>query len=160
MSETPSEGESTPTKEEANTVAETGTDWKAEARKWEDRAKANKTAADKLTEIENAAKTETERLADQLAAAQTRVTEFEQRDQLATWKADVEEATGVPAAALAGASLAELQAHAETLKPLITPRDEKKGALAPYVPSEGTASGGTLGGTAQLFADAMNSALN
>lgn len=46
------------------------TDWKAEARKWEERAKANSDAAAKLKEIEDADKTEQQKLADQLQAAQ------------------------------------------------------------------------------------------
>jgi hypothetical protein len=37
------------------------TDWKAEARKWEGRAKDNSTAADRLKEIEDAAKTDLEK---------------------------------------------------------------------------------------------------
>lgn len=44
------------------------TDWKAEARKWEDRAKENKTAADRLAAIEEAQKTESQKAADRIAA--------------------------------------------------------------------------------------------
>lgn len=39
------------------------TDWKAEARKWEDRAKSNKNAADELDKIKKSQQTEAERLA-------------------------------------------------------------------------------------------------
>lgn len=46
------------------------TDWKAEARKWEERAKANKSAADKLAEIEEASKTEAQKLAERAEAAE------------------------------------------------------------------------------------------
>lgn len=46
------------------------TDWKAEAKKWESRAKENKSAADKLAEIEEANKTEAQRAAERLAAAE------------------------------------------------------------------------------------------
>ena len=45
-------------------------DWKAKAREWETRAKANKAAADKLAEIEEASKTEAQKAADRLAAAE------------------------------------------------------------------------------------------
>ncbi|MEV0267714.1 hypothetical protein AB0H43_02980 [Hamadaea sp. NPDC050747] len=46
------------------------TDWKAEARKWEARAKANNAAADELTAIKDAQKTEAEKVAERLAAAE------------------------------------------------------------------------------------------
>lgn len=42
-------------------------DWRAEARKWEQRAKENKNAADRLAEFERAQMTETERTAARLA---------------------------------------------------------------------------------------------
>ena len=43
------------------------TDWKAEARKWETRAKENKSAADRLAEIDEASKTEAEKQAERMA---------------------------------------------------------------------------------------------
>lgn len=45
-------------------------DWKAKAREWESRAKANKAAADRLAEIEEASKSEAQRAAERLAAAE------------------------------------------------------------------------------------------
>ena len=48
-----------------------GTDWKAEARKWEQRAKDNKSAADRLAAFEESQKTEAEKLADRLAEVKT-----------------------------------------------------------------------------------------
>jgi len=135
------------------------TDWKAEARKWEERAKANKTAAERLAEIEEASKTEAQKAAERLAAAEAKVAEFEARDQLAAWKAEVAEATGVPAVALAGSTKEALEAHAETLKPLITAPDSKKGAIGPYVPPEGSAPSGSLGSTTgDQFAEAVEAA--
>lgn len=47
------------------------TDWQAEARKWEKRAKDNKDAAARLKELEDAQKTEQERLAEQLETERT-----------------------------------------------------------------------------------------
>jgi hypothetical protein len=46
------------------------TDWKAEARKWEERAKENKTAAERLAELEAANKSELERANDKATAAE------------------------------------------------------------------------------------------
>lgn len=45
-------------------------DWKVEAKKWEGRAKENKTAADELAAIKEARKTEAQKTADKLAAAE------------------------------------------------------------------------------------------
>lgn len=47
------------------------TDWVAEARKWEQRAKENKAAADELAAIKEAQKSDAERSADALRAAQS-----------------------------------------------------------------------------------------
>lgn len=97
------------------------TDWKAEARKWESRAKENSSAADRLAEIEEASKTEAQKQADALAKAQAQVKEYQGREQVAAWKTEVAAATGVPANVLAGATKEEIEAHAESLKALITP---------------------------------------
>ena len=79
----PSEGAQTadstpkpkPPAQEARQAA--GTDWKAkyeetiaESRKWEERSKANAEAAKRLSEIEDAQKSESERAADRIAAAE------------------------------------------------------------------------------------------
>lgn len=58
-----------PTAEEQRTEQEVphGTDWKAEARKWEERAKANKAKADQWDAQEEAGKTELQK-AQELAA--------------------------------------------------------------------------------------------
>lgn len=45
-------------------------DWKAKAREWEKRAKANADAATRLTEIEESQKSETQKLADAKTAAE------------------------------------------------------------------------------------------
>jgi hypothetical protein len=127
------------------------TDWKAEARKWEERAKANKSAVDKLAEIEEASKTEAQKAAERLAAAEAKVAEFEKREQVTKWKDEVAKASGVPATVLAGSTKEEIEAHAETLKPLIA--GQTKGAVGPYVAPEGTNAGKPAQGAAQAFAD-------
>lgn len=59
--------------------ADEGTDWKAEARKWEQRAKENSTAAARLAEIEDASKTEAQRAAEAQAVAEQRAVAAEAR---------------------------------------------------------------------------------
>lgn len=46
------------------------TDWKAESRKWEARAKENTKAAERLAQIEEASKTEAQKLAERAEAAE------------------------------------------------------------------------------------------
>ena len=48
-------------------------DWKAEARKWEQRAKENKAAAERLTELEQSQMSESEKVAKRLAEAESEV---------------------------------------------------------------------------------------
>jgi hypothetical protein len=91
-----------------------------------------KSQADKLAEIEAAQLTESEKAAARLAELEAEVAGYKTQQQVAAWKAEVEKTTGVPAAALAGSSLEEIQAHAETLKSLITPAPR-----GPIVPTEG-----------------------
>ena len=152
MSDTTEAVEATTTAEAEVTTeaAAPATDWKAEARKWEQRAKENSGAAARLTEIEEASKTEAQKLADRAAAAEAKAAAYEAREQIAGWKAEVAESTGVPAVALAGSTKEEIEAHAATLKPLIA-------AAAPTghqpVPSVGT------GAALPLNGDGIESAL-
>jgi len=110
------------------------TDWKAESRKWEAQSKANKTAADELTALKAAQMTEAEKSAAETADLKARVKGFEAEKQVAAWKAEVSTETGVPVAALAGSTLAELTAHAAVLKSLINPLAPR----GPLVPTEGS----------------------
>jgi hypothetical protein len=102
------------------------TDWKAEARKWETRAKDNARAAKRLTEIEDAQKTELQKALERAEAAESRISQYETEQQLNTWRTEIAEASGVAAAALRGSTREELEAHAEILKPLI---GEKRGPV-------------------------------
>lgn len=53
----------------AEPPAQDSTDWKAEARKWEQRAKDNKSAADRLAQVEDANKTDLQKAQDAAAKA-------------------------------------------------------------------------------------------
>jgi hypothetical protein len=58
------------TNESQESAQTDGTDWKAKAREWERRAKENKDAAARLAAIEEANKTEAQKQADRLSAAE------------------------------------------------------------------------------------------
>ena len=87
------------------------TDWKAESRKWESRAKENANAAQRLAEIETANQTEAEKVAKRLAAAEKRAAELE----VTALRATVAAAKGVPANLLSGSTQEELEAAADAL---------------------------------------------
>ena len=109
------------------------TDWKAEARKWEQRAKENSEAAKRLAEIEEASKTEAQKQAERTAQLEAKVKEYETRDQLAAWAKEVSEETEVPADLLRGSTKEELQAHAEQLKKLIAQQAPPAPATVPTI---------------------------
>lgn len=86
----------------------------------------------RLRDLDESSKTEAQKAAERLAELEGKVKDYETREQIAAWKAEVAEATGVPAAALAGSTKEEIEAHAETLKPLIA-----QTARGPVVQSQG-----------------------
>ena len=94
--------------------AQEATDWKTEARKWEQRAKENKSALDDLTGKFTAADTERQKLAEQVQT-------FTQQQERAALVSEIAEANKVPASALRGSTREELEAHAAVLAELIKP---------------------------------------
>lgn len=105
---------------------------KAEARKWETRSKENAKAAQRLAELEESQKTDMQRAVERAEAAEKRLLEFETREQVGAWKAEIAASTGVPADALRGSTREELAAHAEALVPLLNASQR-----GPYVASPG-----------------------
>lgn len=84
----------------AATEAQTGTDWKAEARKWEQRAKENKAAADELEALKAAQMTEAEKAAAHLAQVESELDALKAEAQRQADAAEVAKATGAPSALL------------------------------------------------------------
>ena len=120
---------------------------RSENAKYRTEAKANADAAAKLAAIEEASKTEAQKLADRLAAAEAKAAESE----LKALRAEVAQTKGVPAALLTGSNADELTAAADAL---IAFRGE-----APKLPAAPSAAGqGKVGepvgaGAPQLTAD-------
>lgn len=77
------------------------------------------------------AEQERDAAATRATEAETKVTGFEAKEQLATWRTDVAKATGVHADVLRGSTKEELEAHAAVLKPLLTAQE------APVIPNQG-----------------------
>lgn len=135
------------------------TDWKAEARKWESRAKENlaaakahEDAAKRLAEIEESQKTEAEKAAERLQAAERRAVELEQKAN----RAEVAAAKGVPAELLTGSTVEELQASADALIKF----KEAAAARQHVAPNEGHGESVSGEGTAGQFARFLGTQLN
>jgi hypothetical protein len=144
--------------------AKPATDWVAEAKKWESRAKENRSAAVRLAEIEEAQKTELQKAQARAEAAEkraaefeSRAAEFESRQQIAEWKEAISEKTGVPVGVLRGTTEEDIKAHAESLKQFI-PDPNARPRVGTHVPAEGRTVG--VGGTdpAAQFADIIRKA--
>ena len=91
-----------------------GTDWKAEARKWEDRAKANMAELKSLKETADAGRS----AKSELEAAMERLSKLEQENAAkdrALLTTTIANDTGVPADLLVGETREELVAHAEKI---------------------------------------------
>lgn len=113
----------------------------------------------KLKEIEDSEKTELQRAVERAEAAERALAE-KQVEALRLNIAAKHGITGESLELLYGADEAELEARAQRIVQLITPKDEKKGAIGPYVPPEGSAPKGSVAGsTAQAFADAVEGIL-
>ena len=118
---TPNDGSTTP--EGTGSAPEGLDEWRAHARKWEDRSKSNKAALDEAQETiasltaerDDAIQAKTA-LETEATDLRTKVEEFESRDALAALVKSVSDDTGVPADVLRGETEDELRAHADTLK--------------------------------------------
>lgn len=121
---TPTEETTTP--EVAPEPQGDGTDWKAEARKWESRAKADHELAAKWREYEQSQKSEHEKLADELAKAQAEASQA----SATLLRYEVAAEKGISGAALdllIGSTREELTANAEKLLSLIADQSKPKG---------------------------------
>lgn len=107
------------------------TDWKAEARKWEKRAKVNSDAAEKLAAIEEANKTELQKATERAEKAEAALKAVEvERERTAQVEAAAQ-ATGVPVEVLRGYGGDDVAGYAESIRGYFAPK------TAPVVPNDG-----------------------
>lgn len=101
MSDT-TEQEPTTTQEPTATEEPHGAevDWKAESRKWEQRAKANKAAADELEQLKASQMSDTEKLVKRAEDAEALVKQYQAKEQHGADAAEVAADTGVPVSLL------------------------------------------------------------
>lgn len=142
------------------------TDWKALARKWEERAKANKEAAEELEKLKEAQMSEQEKAAKHTKELEAKLAKYEADRQQHEWCVQVAKKTGVPADLLRGSTLDEVQAHADSIKQYLQnnqPSDQNgSGTPAGYAPKVGTtpAGRGSIPLSEQIKAAEKNHDLN
>jgi hypothetical protein len=135
----------------------TETDWKAEARKWESRAKSAKAdseAATKWREYEQSLKPIQERLAEELAQAKAEASD----NALKLKRYEIASRKAIPADAidlLTGQTEEDLEASAEKLLSLIA--NQSKTPIKPDLNQGKAGTGGTS--TADQFASALSDLL-
>lgn len=137
------------------------TDWKAEARKWESRAKENRTAAEELQQLKDAEKSELQRATEAAEAAQRELAAS--KSEAARLRIAAKHGIGEDHLdLLTGANEDELEAKAEKLAKLITTpttqEPARKGAWAPFDPDEGKSPKSLPGNPADRFASALDDA--
>lgn len=118
----------TEAQEEQTTDATEVEKWKALARKNEARAKENADKAKRLDELEEAQKSETEKLVARAEAAEAKLAERDKADTARSLAEEVAKAKGVSASVLRGSSKEELEAHADSILALMP---EKPKAASP-----------------------------
>lgn len=134
--------------------AKAETDWKAEARKWETRAKENSTAATRLAEIEEAKKTNEQKLEERATAAEKLAADKTLDADRALVALD-KGLTASQAKRLVGTTREELEADADDL---LTDLGSKNNGQVRSDPSQGSKATTGSQDPRQLFADALNSA--
>lgn len=110
---------------EADSQETSEPDWKALARKWEGRAKANADAAKRLADLEEAAKTAEQKQAEKLSKLEAELNGYRMAEKRAGWVKEVVAEVSLPseyADVLRGDSREAIQEHAESLKALIEPK--------------------------------------
>lgn len=128
MSDTETETEA---QEEQTTTVDQSAElekWKALARKNEARAKENADKAKRLDDLEEAQKSELEKLTARAEAAEAKIAEREKADAARSLAEEVATAKGVTASVLRGSTREELEAHADSILALMP---EKPKAATP-----------------------------
>lgn len=133
----PAEPAAKPEPPKPSPPAQDPTDWKAEARKWEERAKENKGAAEKLAEIEEANKTELQKATERAEKAERDLADRSKADEERKLREQVAEAKKVPASLLTGTTKDELEASANELLAFRGEQQKPADKASYIIPDEG-----------------------
>lgn len=117
-------------KNEDNAAVKTEIDWKSESRKWENRAKENRRAANERDELAKA-------IGDKdatIEALKAKVADFETAAKVREWSANAAAEHGISADLIRGTTEDEINAHAAAIAKAL---HDVKPPVAPVVPQAG-----------------------
>lgn len=141
------EAETTPPDAEQKSETDTANDlekWKALARANEKRAKENADKAKRFDEIEEANRTELEKVQARAEAAEKALAEREAAEAAAQLRDDIAKEKGITGSVLRGATREELEAHADALIAAGIKASEAtsdvQGDVGPPIPKDGDLS--------------------
>jgi hypothetical protein len=123
------------------------------SRTWETRAKENSDKAKRFDEMDEASKTEQQKLQDRLTAAEKALADRDSKDKAAETAKEVAKAKGITdASVLRGSTQEELEAHADQLLALLP-------KTAPTTTADGQGNTQTIGAGEQSADDVVKAAL-
>ena len=127
------------------------TDWKALARKWENRAKSNKAAADELAALKEASKSEEQKRSEKIARLEAEVASYKTRDQIKAWSEEIVKDSDIPASVLRGNTREELEAHFEQLQGVLNAQKRGSNVFSGFEKEPKTENNATSAWLGQLF---------
>lgn len=140
MSEELTQETSEKAQETVETPAREETDWKAEARKWEERSKENFDALNSLKNSNESLKNEYAALKDKAEKWEAELNAITAERQINQMISDVAASKNVPAELLRGTTHEELESHADLLASHIASRP-----VMTSVPTQGASPQNTVG---------------
>ena len=126
---------------------------RAESASYRTKAKENEQAAAELQALRDAEKTDLQKAIDRAVEAETRLAEFETREQVSAWASEIVAGSGIPASVLRGSTKEDLQAHFDDLQRLVSAQP-----VAPVVPGAGRAPS-VSAGPEEAFVNAIQNLL-
>lgn len=135
-------GDNAPTNGD-NAAVKPEIDWKSESRKWENRAKENRRAANERDELAKA-------IGDKdatIEALKAKVADFETAAKVREWSANAAAEHGISADLIRGTTEDEINAHAAAIAKAL---HDVKPPVAPVVPQAGTTPDSNGGNLAQF----------
>lgn len=147
-SDTPADSSATnsdnaPKNEDNTAASKPEIDWKSESRKWENRAKENKRAANERDELAKA-------IGDKdatIEALKAKVADFETAAKVREWSANAAAEHGISADLIRGTTEDEINAHAAAIAKAL---HDAKPSVAPVVPQAGTTPDNSNGNLAEF----------
>ncbi|TCD53764.1 hypothetical protein EJ419_07300 [Alloscardovia theropitheci] len=133
-------------------------DWEAKARMWEERAKESYKDSLKLKELQESHDKQVHKLEEANKTLHMQLDSIQAANQQNEWKTKVSQETGVPAEALRGSTLEEIQEHAKIVAGILESARKPQAPVIPLLGNQPTTqpSQGMKGLAQALFGNSNN----